>query len=90
MAGPLPIADVFSKITLTDPSAVPDSSNLQGKLLVGSRGFAFVGGLSYTQIILGRAEGKGAGLQWGVDLGLSSMVGAAAVTRSYSKPCDCK
>ncbi len=89
-AGLIPVTAITSSLTLTDPLSVPVAGSLEGKLIVATAGAALgpLGG-SYTQILLGQAEGKGPGWQSGLDAGFGLYIGAAALLRSRTEDC-CK
>ena len=86
----LPVSVVFPSLTLTDPLSYPDAASLEGKLAVATAGGA-IGplGYSYTQILLGQANGQGPGWQTGLDAGIGLYGGRGAVLRSRTEEC-CK
>jgi RHS repeat-associated protein len=89
-AGPVPVQAVFSSIEVTDASSVPDAHNLQGMLTIASAGFAAGVGVSYTKITMGSGTGKGGiGIQYGIDGGVTALVGAVAPLDIYTNNC-CK
>jgi hypothetical protein len=85
-ASPIPGGISASDITLTDPFPTPDPKNLEGKIVYGSAGIAtpipWIGGPSYTTLILGAARGEGWGKTYGIDAGLDEYFGVGTTVAS--------
>ena len=87
--GMTPVTLVNSDIDLKDPFGEPNPHNLEGRLFIATGGLSIGVGLGYTAMIMGAAEGRGAGIERGLDAGWGGYAGAVAVIQSSTQKC-CK